>query len=64
MMAEDGMSPVHAAAQAGHVPCLAFLISMGMYVQCAETPLILKISPCIQEILKCLFNSAIIAIFK
>jgi hypothetical protein len=30
MMAEDGMSPIHAAAQAGHIPCLTFLKSIGI----------------------------------
>ena len=31
MMAEDGMSPIHAAAQAGHIPCLTFLTSLGIH---------------------------------
>ena len=30
MMAADGMAPIHAAAQAGHIPCLTFLTSIGV----------------------------------
>ena len=30
MRAVDGMSPIHAAAQAGHIPCLTFLTSIDV----------------------------------